>query len=50
LKKQIKDELKSEMKKKGAMKDGDSANESSADDAACKEFGRAAHKKKQKKE
>jgi hypothetical protein len=50
LKKQIKDELKSEMKKKGDTKEEDSANESSADDAAGKEFGRAAHKKKQKKE
>ena len=50
LKKQIKDELKSEMKKKGDTKEEDSANESSADDAAGKEFGRAAHKKKQKKD
>jgi hypothetical protein len=49
LKKQIKDELKSEMKKGGDTKE-DSADESSADDAAGKEFGRAAHKKKQKKE
>ena len=50
LKKQIKDELKSEMKKKGGEdKDSDEA-ESSADDAAGKEFGRGAHKKKQKKE
>ena len=50
LKKQIQDKLKSEMKKKGDTNDEDSANESSADDAAGKEFGRAAHKKKQKKE
>ena len=50
LKKQIKDELKNEMKKKrGDEKDSDEA-ESSADDAAGKEFGRGAHKKKQKKE
>lgn len=50
LKKQIKDELKNEMKKKGGEeKDSDEA-ESSADDAAGKEFGRGAHKKKQKKE
>ena len=49
LKKQIKDELKSEMKKKGGDKDSDD-DESSADDAAGKEFGRGAHKKKQKKD
>ena len=49
LKKQIKDELKSEMRKGDSTKD-DSAEESSADDAAGKEFGRTAHKKKQKKE
>ncbi|KAI2502128.1 hypothetical protein MHU86_12358 [Fragilaria crotonensis] len=50
LKKQIKDELKNEMKKKGGDKKDSDEAESSADDAARKEFGRGAHKKKQKKE
>jgi hypothetical protein len=50
LKKQIKEELKSEMKKKGGDdKESDKA-ESNTDDAAGKEFGRGAHKKKRKKE
>jgi hypothetical protein len=50
LKKQIKDELKNEMKKlaKGNNDDDDDDHESSADEAAGKEFGRGAHKKKQK--
>ncbi|KAI2506418.1 hypothetical protein MHU86_8044 [Fragilaria crotonensis] len=50
LKKQIKEELKNEMKKlaKGNDNDGDDDHESSADEAAGKEFGRGAHKKKQK--
>ena len=48
LKKQIKDELKSEMKKKGGNDKESDGEESSADDAAGKEFGRGAHKKKQK--
>ncbi|KAI2494735.1 hypothetical protein MHU86_19772 [Fragilaria crotonensis] len=50
LKKQIKEELKNEMKKlaKGNDNDGDDEHESSADEAAGKEFGRGAHKKKQK--
>ncbi|KAI2491289.1 hypothetical protein MHU86_23271 [Fragilaria crotonensis] len=50
LKKQIKDELKSEMKGKGKDDDDEDDNESSADEAAGKEFGRGAHKKKQKKD
>ncbi len=51
LKKQIKDELKSKMRQKGGdNKDSDEADESSADKAAGPEFGRGAHKKKQKKE
>ncbi len=49
LTKQIKDEVKNEMKKK-SDKDSDAEDESSADDAAGKEFGRGAHKKKQKKD
>ena len=50
LKKQIKEELKNEMKKlaKGNNNDGNDDHESSADEAAGKEFGRGAHKKKQK--
>jgi hypothetical protein len=50
LKKQIKDELKSEMKGKGKDDDDEDDNNSSADEAAGKEFGRGAHKKKQKKD
>jgi hypothetical protein len=38
------------MKKKGGTKDKHSAYESSAGDAAGKEFGCLLHKKKQKKE
>jgi hypothetical protein len=48
LKKQIKDELKNELKGKGKDGDNDSDNESSDDEAAGKEFGRGAHKKKEK--
>ncbi len=48
LKKQIKDELKSEMKNKGGNEKESDGEQSSADDAAGKEFGRGAHKKKQK--
>ncbi|KAI2494623.1 hypothetical protein MHU86_19901 [Fragilaria crotonensis] len=50
LKKQIKEELKSEMKKKSADEKDSDDGESSADEAAGKEFGRGAHKKKQKKD
>jgi hypothetical protein len=51
LKKQIKDELKNEMKSGSKGKDDDEdVNESSADEAAGKEFGRGAHKKRQKKD
>ena len=50
LKKQIKDELKSEMKTGAVNEKGEEADESSADEAAGKEFGRGAHKKKQKKD
>jgi hypothetical protein len=52
LKKQIREELKNEMKKTGKVKDDDSDDgiESSADEAAGKEFGRGAHKKKQKRD
>ncbi|KAI2499230.1 hypothetical protein MHU86_15271 [Fragilaria crotonensis] len=49
MKKQIKDELKNEMKTKGGDDKDSNDEESSADDAAGKEFGRGAHKKKQKK-
>jgi hypothetical protein len=50
LKKQIKDELKSEMKRKGNDKESEEDDDSSVDDAAGKEFGRGAHKKKSKKD
>ena len=50
LKKQIKDELKSEMKAGKGEENDDDGDESSADDAAGREFGRGAHKKKQKKD
>ena len=50
LMKQIKDELKSELKKKGGDEKHSDDAESSADEAAGKEFGRGAHKKKQKKD
>jgi hypothetical protein len=50
MKKQIKDELKNELKKKGGDDKDSNDEESSADDAAGKEFGRGAHKKKQKKD
>ena len=53
LKKQIKDELKNEMKSArgvGADENDEEGNESSADEAAGKEFGRGAHKKRQKKD
>jgi hypothetical protein len=49
MKKQIKDELKNEMKTKSGDDKDSNDEESSADDAAGKEFGRGAHKKKQKK-
>ena len=49
LKKELKKELKTEMKKK-SEKGSDDEDDSSADDAAGKEFGRGAHKKKQKKD
>ena len=49
LKKQIKEELKSEMKRKGHDKESEE-DESSVDDAAGKEFGRGAHKKRSKKD
>ena len=49
LKKQIKDELKNEMKSGSKGKDDDeNDNKSSADEAAGKEFGCGAHKKRQK--
>ena len=50
LKKQIKEELKSEMKRKGHDKESEEEDESSVDDAAGKEFGRGAHKKRSKKD
>jgi hypothetical protein len=50
MKKQIKDELKNEMKKKGGDDKDSNDDESSADDAAGKKFGHGAHKKKQKKD
>ena len=49
MKKQLKAELKSEMKKKSGTGSDDEEDESSADDAAGKEFGRGAHKKKKQK-
>ncbi len=50
MKKQIKDELKSEMKAgKGEENDND-GDKSIAGDAAGREFGRGAHKKKQRKD
>ncbi len=49
LKKKIKDELKSEMKKKGGDNKGSDEVKLSADYAAGKEFGRSAHKKKRRK-
>ena len=48
LKKQIKDELKSEMGLSKTKSGEDGGDESSADEAAGKEFGRGAHNKKQK--
>ncbi len=49
LKKQITDAVKDAMKGKGDESDEDN-DVSSADDAAGKEFGRGAHKKKAKKD
>ena len=50
LKKQIKDELKNEMKSGGGNDKEEEGDDSSANEAAGKEFGRGAHKKKQKKD
>ena len=50
LKNQIKDKLKSQMKAGKGEDNDDDGDESSADDAAGREFGRGAHKKKQKKD